>query len=322
MPTRVAALALNTFRESVRDKVLLTLLVFGGLVMAVATVVPFVALGEGEKIVKDVGLSAIAIFSVLIAILVGGRIVYLEAEKRTIYLVLARPVRRMEFVLGKYIGLLLVLLVSVLAMTAIFYVVLANVVMPPRTAADVLIRVFTGLLFATALVTAFVAMARPRSTSGGHRARTSLILVVCAAVVAATLAVLLANSRMVPTLYLLWAVLMTCFELALVTAIAVMFSTFVTPIAGAVFTFALYFIGHSTPLLKQLAGMSQMAGVKFLGLFLYYLLPNLTNFNVRGEVVHNAVLNPQALVLAGGYALIYSATLLLISMATFSRKDF
>ncbi|MEO0080291.1 MAG: ABC transporter permease [candidate division WOR-3 bacterium] len=255
MLARITGIARNTFRESVRDKVLLTLLLFAMLVMGGAKVVQPVAMGEADKIVKDLGLSAITLFGVLIAILVGGRIVYKEVEKRTIYLVLARPVRRIEFIIGKYLGLMAVLVVSVAVMTAAFYLIL------------------------------WVSGARP-------------------------------------TGQLLWAVFMTLFELALITAVAIMFSTFVTPIASTVFTFAVYFIGHGTPLLKQLAALGTSPVVKILGLVLYYILPNLENFNLRGEVVHGAPLNPAAIALSATYALVYVVTLLLISVVVFSRKDF
>lgn len=322
MLNRIGALAINTFRESVRDKVLLTMLVIGGLVMGVATVVPFVALGEGEKIVKDIGLSSITLVCVLIAVLVGGRIVYLEAEKRTIYLILARPVRRLEFILGKYLGLMLVLAVSLLSLTGVFYVVLANVLMPPASPAGLVFRVAAVGIFAAALTTLFVVLARPWGGAGGRQRRNGVVLAGCVAVIFATLAAFVANRTMAPTLHLLWSVVMTYLELALVTAVAVMFSTFVTPIAGAVFTFAVYFIGHGTPLLKQLAAMSTMSAVRVLGIVLYYVLPNLTNFNIRGEVVHGALLNPQALVLSAAYAVVYTATLLLVSIALYSRKDF
>lgn len=255
MINRIYGVAVNTFRESVRDRVLLALIVLALVVMAGAKVIQPVAMGEAEKIIKDLGLSAITLFCVLIAILVGGRIVYREVEKRTIYLILARPVRRLEFILGKYFGLMGVLLVSLVIMTFGFYAIL------------------------------FI-------------------------------------SRVPASLYLLWAVVMTGFELALVTAVAVLFSTFVTPIAGAVFTFMVYFIGHSTYLLKQLAAMSPSPVIKILGVFLYYVLPNLSNFNIRGEVVHGVPLNPQALAFSALYSLVYSGTLLLLSVAIFNRKDF
>ena len=124
MIERVSGVALNTFRESVRDKVLVTLVAFAVLVMGSARVIQPLALGEEAKVIKDLGLSAITLFCVLISILIGGRIVYKEVEKRTIYIMLAKPVRRWEFILGKYLGLMAVLVVSLAVMTAAFYAIL------------------------------------------------------------------------------------------------------------------------------------------------------------------------------------------------------
>ena len=117
---RIIAIAGNTFREALRDKVLLALIVIAVLVTAAAKIVPPLAVGEGAKIVKDLGLATMTLFCVLIAILVGGRLIYKEVEKRTILTLLAKPVRRWEFVLGKYCGLMLVLIISVALMTLWF----------------------------------------------------------------------------------------------------------------------------------------------------------------------------------------------------------
>jgi ABC-type transport system involved in multi-copper enzyme maturation permease subunit len=255
MTGRIAGIALNTFRESIRDKVLVTLLIFAVLVMGSSRVIQPLALGEEGRVVKDLGLASITFFTVLIAILVGGRIVYKEVEKRTIYIMLAKPVRRWEFILGKYTGLMAVLAVSLAVMTAAFYLMLPIV---------------------------------------GVKASP----------------------------YLLLAILMTFFQLAILTAVAVLFSTFVTPIASAVFTFAIYFVGHLTRDLKLLAAMSPSPVVKVVSEVLYYVLPNLGNFNVRAEVARDALVDPASLVLAIGYSVVYSATLLLISVAIFNRKEF
>lgn len=252
---RIRGIALNTLRESIRDKVLVTLIVFAVLVMGASRVIQPLALGEEAKVIKDIGLASITLFCVLIAILVGGRLVYKEVEKRTIYIILAKPVRRWEFIVGKYVGLMAVLSISLVVMTVSFYII--------------------------ALVI-------------GIR----------------------------PPLVLLWSVLMTFFELVILTAVAILFSTFVTPITGSVFTFAVYFVGHLTRDLKLLAAMSPSPIVKAASYFLYYVLPNLDNFNIRGQVVHGALLDPGGMALAGIYAIVYSATLLLISVAVFSRKEF
>ena len=81
---RISALALNTFREAIRDKVLYSLLFFAVVMIGISMVLGHLTLGEKTKIIKDFGLASIAIFGVLIAIFVGIRLVYEEIEKKTI----------------------------------------------------------------------------------------------------------------------------------------------------------------------------------------------------------------------------------------------
>ena len=128
--------------------------------------------------------------------------------------------------------------------------------------------------------------------------------------------------KMTPNVYLLLSVLMTFCELWIVTALAILFSTFATPITSAVFTFALYFIGHLTRDLKVLAMMSKSLQVKLITDIFYYLLPNLANFNVKGDVVHNVSIEPRVIILTIVYAVVYSSVILFISCLIFQRKDF
>lgn len=252
---KIIGVILNTFRESIRDKVFITIIIFAVLVMAGGKIIQPLALGEEAKVVKDIGLNSIALFSTLIAILVGGRLVYKEIEKRTLYLIITRPIHRWQFIVGKYFGLLLVLFESILIMTCAFYLIM------------ILLNISAGL-------------------------------------------------------NLLLSVLFTFFELLVITAIAILFSTFSTPITGAVFTFAIYFIGHLTRDLKTFGAMSKSNAVKTLCDIMYYVLPNLANFNIKGEVVHNVTIAPQIIVLTIAYAVVYSAIIVFASCIIFQRKDF
>lgn len=251
---RVWAIAGNTFREALRDKVLLTLVVIAVIVTAAAKIIPPLAVGEGSKIVKDLGLATMTLFGVLIAILVGGRLVYREIEKRTILTVLAKPLRRWEFLLGKYVGLMLVLVVSILVMTVWF-----------------------GLF---------------------------MIL-----------------TRVPLDAHLLLPVGMLILELGVVTAIAVLFSAFVTPISSAVFTFAVYFVGNMSRDLVNLADINKSPVVKTVARFLYYVLPNLKNLDVRAAAVHNQIIPPLQLVLGIAYALSYIVAALLLATFIFRRRN-
>jgi ABC-type transport system involved in multi-copper enzyme maturation permease subunit len=121
----VRHVALNVFKESVRDRVLYSLVAFASLLIAVSYLIGQLTAGQDIKIIKDLGLAAIATFGLLIAVFIGIGLVWKEVDRRSIYSLLAKPVGRYEFILGKYAGLALTLLVNVAMMTAALYVVLA-----------------------------------------------------------------------------------------------------------------------------------------------------------------------------------------------------
>src|SRR2546430_1455457 len=117
-PARVLAIARNTFREAVRDRVLYNLVLFVLLLTGGAVFLGELSAAQEEKIIVDMGLSAMLLFGVFIAIFVGVGLVYKEIERRTVYAIFAKPVGRGEFLLGKYLGLCLTLAVNVSVMGA------------------------------------------------------------------------------------------------------------------------------------------------------------------------------------------------------------
>jgi ABC-type transport system involved in multi-copper enzyme maturation permease subunit len=124
---RIDSIARNTFREAVRDRVLYNLVLFVLLLTGAAVFIGELSGGQERKIIVDLGLSAMLLFGVFIAIFVGVGLVYKEIEKRTVYVIFAKPVGRGEFLVGKYLGLCLTLLVNVMVMgtgvsLALFYV--------------------------------------------------------------------------------------------------------------------------------------------------------------------------------------------------------
>jgi len=121
----VAQVAVNVFKESVRDKVLYNLVAFAVLLMAASYLIGQLTAGQDVKIIKDLGLAAIATFGLMIAIFIGIGLVWKEVERRSIYSLLAKPVSRAQFIVGKYCGLVLTLGVNVAVMVAAWYAVLA-----------------------------------------------------------------------------------------------------------------------------------------------------------------------------------------------------
>ena len=116
--------AVSVFKESVRDKVLYNLVVFAAMLMAISYLLGQLTAGQDVKIIKDLGLAAIATFGLLIAVFIGIGLVWKEVERKSIYSLLSKPIHRHEFILGKFAGLALTLFVNVAVMTLAFYLVL------------------------------------------------------------------------------------------------------------------------------------------------------------------------------------------------------
>jgi ABC-type transport system involved in multi-copper enzyme maturation permease subunit len=123
----IRAIAVNVFRESVRDKVLYNLVFFAVMMIAVSYLLSQLTAGQDIKVIKDLGLAAMSVFGLFIAIFIGIGLVSKEVEKRSIYALLSKPIRREEFVIGKYAGLLLTLFVNLGIMAVAFYGVLGGV---------------------------------------------------------------------------------------------------------------------------------------------------------------------------------------------------
>src|SRR5258706_12041399 len=115
--------AVNVFKESVRDKVLYNLVAFAVLLISMSYLIGELTAGQDLKIIKDLGLASISIFGLLISVFIGIGLVWKEVEKRSIYTLLSKPIRRGEFIVGKYFGLVLTLAINVTVMTLAFYAV-------------------------------------------------------------------------------------------------------------------------------------------------------------------------------------------------------
>lgn len=122
----VGYIALNTYRETVRDKVLYNLVLFALLLIGSSYVLGQISVYQEVKIIKDIGLASISIFGMVIAIFIGIGLVSKEIDKRTLYSLLPKPISRVQFLLGKYLGLAVTLLVNVLVMTAGLYLLLLS----------------------------------------------------------------------------------------------------------------------------------------------------------------------------------------------------
>ena len=263
-----AWMAVNVFRESVRDKVLYNLLFFAILMMGASFIIGQLTAGQDVKIIKDLGLAATLVFGLFIAVFIGIGLVSKEVERRSIYSLLAKPVHRHQIVFGKYCGLVLTLIVNVAIMTAALYAVLAYMSWG---------EVYTQLRGYD-----------PKTIDPAMLKAVALLLV----------------------------------ELAVITAIALFFSTFSTPIMSAVFTFGFYVVGHFSADLRDFGQVVDNPATARLARALYWVLPNLAALDVKAQVVHGAPL-PAGYVAAGvAYGALYTLAVLVLACVVFERRDF
>jgi ABC-type transport system involved in multi-copper enzyme maturation permease subunit len=148
---RVLAVASNTFRETVRERVLYNLVFFAIIMTLSGLLLGQLSIRQDEKIIKDVGLAAMDLFGTLIAIFVGVGLVSKEIDKRSLFPLLAKPVSRDEFLLGKFAGLAFTLLVNVAVMAAGLYLTLLAT---HRKADPALFKAVYGILLGLGLTVA------------------------------------------------------------------------------------------------------------------------------------------------------------------------
>ncbi len=122
---RTLVVASNVFREVIRDRVLYIIGFFALILIAAAVLIPEIAAGNEDRIIMDIGLAAINLFGLVVTVFVGTALINKEIEKRTVYVLISKPVSRAEFVVGKHVGLSAVLAVLLATMTAIFLAVLS-----------------------------------------------------------------------------------------------------------------------------------------------------------------------------------------------------
>src|SRR5262245_32692678 len=120
----IRLVAIAVFKESVRDRVPYTMVVFAVLLITASFLISQLTAGQDLKIIKDLGLAALSIFGLLIAVFIGIGLVSKEVERRSVFALLAKPLSREQFILGKYLGLVLTLVVNLSVMTAAYYAVL------------------------------------------------------------------------------------------------------------------------------------------------------------------------------------------------------
>ncbi len=260
-------IALSSFRETVRDKILYTLLFFVLLLFAFSILLGEWSVFSQQKVITDFSLGVMSLGGLAIAIFIGVGLIQKEIQRKTILTLLSKPVHRWQFLVGKYLGLVMVLVLNILVMTAALWLVLK----------------LSGFPF------------DPR---------------------------------------LLLASYETFWEMAVITAVALFFSSFSTPVVSSLLTFAVFLASHlSGGILQYLETMKKAVGkipgatplpayVEWTAKTVRFALPDLEIFNIRSVVVHSLPLPDMYLVWSTLHGIGWTVFLMALSSVWFSRRDF
>jgi Cu-processing system permease protein len=264
----IRLIAIAVFKESVRDRVPYAMVVFAVLLIAASFLIAQMTAGQDLKIIKDIGLAALAIFGLFIAVFIGIGLVSKEVEKKSVFGLLSKPVSRTQFILGKYAGLVMTLAVNLGVMTIAYYAVLYY----------------------------FHVTATDAQRAGWPAPAT--------------------DPRLLLAIGLIFA------ELMLVTALALFFSTFSSPLLATLLTIGLWVAGHFNADLRNFGQVVDSAMAAAVARAAYYLLPNLAPFDLKSEVVYGMAVSRRHIAWTLAYAAVYIAALLSAAIAIFRRRDF
>ena len=252
---RISTIAANTVREAVRNKLLYALLLFAILLILSGVFLSSLSYVESERILQDIGMAAIRVIGVAIAVFVGVGLIYKEVDRRTVYTILAKPLTRTEFLLGKFVGLVLTIWMQMAIMVAAFV---------------------------------SVSLATGADLNAGYAA----------------------------------ALLLTGVELAVMVAVATLFSAFTTPMLASFFSGGVWVVGNLTRDLREIGARSELESVQAVTLWLHRVLPDLEAFNLGIEAVHGLPIAASDVWLALAYGAGYVAVVLVAAVAIFDRRDF
>jgi ABC-type transport system involved in multi-copper enzyme maturation permease subunit len=256
MSARIVHIASNTFREAVRDRVLYNLIAFALLLSGAAILVGQISIDIEKLVVINLGLTAVSLFGVVIAIFIGIGLVSKEIDKRTLYTALSRPVRRWEFIVGKFFGLAGTLVVNTFFMA---------------------VGVFAALLYVS---------------HAYHK----------------------------PDAWILVALYFIVLQFLMICALALLFSSFSSPLLSAVFAFALFVIGSFAEDLRGFAALTH--GIqRWLATGTAYLVPNFSALNVISSVAHEQPVAGNLILYNTAYALTYAAMALCGAVLIFEHRN-
>jgi Cu-processing system permease protein len=306
---RVWTIALNTYREAVRARLLLGLFAVGLATCAYSVIVATLSLHDEERVIADLGSASLSLYGVVISVVLGSSSLYRELEHKTIFPILSRPIRRWEYLVGKYAGIVLTVGVFVAIDTAAVFLLLAleagqtlPTVLAPVAALAALLgiawwryprgRVFVVIPWALVLAAAAWSLATP-SVEERQLVAASAILAMC--------------------------------EVSIVAAIAMLFASFSSPFLTATFTALLFVIGRSADTMAHLPRKLFGSSFVAVGRGLARVVPNLHVYVPARPLLLGQLADhrPWPYVgMAALYAAAYATALLVVGALIFRKRDF
>ena len=261
------SVARNTFTEAIRDRILYSLILFAIVMILSSLVFVSISAEQYNRIVKDLGLTAISLIGIVISVFLGMGLVYKEIEKKTVYNIFSKPIRRREFIIGKYLGLSFTILVNTVAMALILTLIVVYI---DFKHGGIIEYYYGGLYY----------------------------------------------SQFVKAVYFEYL------EFLVVIGIALVFSSFTTPVMTLLLTFSVFAVGRFSSDLRLLAEQVKNPLIGYFTQFIYRVIPNLEKFNIRSEAVYGGDISWALIFYTTAYALIYTVVLLILSIAIFQKREF
>ena len=309
MLARISVVALNTYREAVRARVLHGLFALALATAGYALVVGAFALNSSLRVVSDLGAASVSLYGIVVAVVLAATSLYRELELKTVFPILARPIRRHEYLVGKYLGTVLTMTVFIAANSGVLLLALGvEAGRPPFAPA----AVFVG---ATALA----------GSAALRLARLRTFLPIPWAFVILLAGAYFAGAAPDDRRVVLGSALLTVSEVLVVTAIATVFSAFSSPFLSALFTFGVFVVGRSADTLARLPERLYGADIVGVARGLAKVVPNLMLYVPPRPLLTGEASGPSLghyLGMAALHSLVWSVLLLACASLLFRRRDF
>lgn len=254
MLTSIWTVAQITYKEIIRERLLLGILLVAVLLTSASFFMATISLDQDARVLQDTGTAAIHLFAFFITIFVATNSMSKDLDRRALYLLLPKPLSRGQYILGKYTGLLSLLFTTLLILGGLF--------------------VFGLLLMNRSLI----------------------------------------PGTMVDLCY-------SFLEIGFMLSFAILFSTFTAPLNAALYTIALFMIGHSLGTIRQYAAQQGLTAMKQLISVSYYILPNLDKFDVRSAILYGLYPTHQSVIWSIIYGVIYTSLVLWLSILVIRRRE-